>query len=135
MLLTAEGIPGHSAYPEGKRNAIGMMLLLLKELGAEGPVSTLAETVGMESDGKSLGCACRDEVSGGLTCNMGILRLEGGEWYGTLDYALPGDGGPGKAEAAAIAHLPGFEVTRGYAEAAAPCAGGQRAGHCPARVL
>ena len=28
VWVTAEGIPGHSAYPEGRRNAIGMMLVL-----------------------------------------------------------------------------------------------------------
>ena len=110
VLLTATGIPGHSAYPEGRRNAIGMMLLLLKELGAEGPVATLADAVGMESDGKSLGCACRDEVSKGLTCNMGILRLENGVWYGTLDMRCPVTADLEKLREAAIARLPGFEV-------------------------
>ena len=110
VLLTATGIPGHSAYPEGRRNAIGMMLLLLRELGAEGPVATLAEAVGTESDGRSLGCACRDEVSEGLTCNMGILRLENGCWYGTLDMRCPVTADQEKLREAAIAHLPGFEV-------------------------
>ncbi|MBR2661649.1 MAG: dipeptidase PepV [Clostridia bacterium] len=110
VLITATGIPGHSAYPEGKRNAIGMMLLLLKELGAEGPVATLAEAVGLESDGKSLGCACRDEVSEGLTCNMGILRLENGAWYGTLDMRCPVTADQEKLRDSAIARLPGFSV-------------------------
>ena len=110
VLLTATGIPGHSAYPEGKRNAIGMMLLLLRELGAEGPAATLAEAVGLEHDGKSLGCACRDEVSGELTCNMGILRLEKGEWYGTLDLRCPVAADQEKLIRAAAEHLPGFTV-------------------------
>ena len=111
VWLTAEGIPGHSAYPEGRRNAIGMMLLLLKELGAEGPVSLLAETVGMESDGKSLGCACRDQVSGGLTCNMGILKLENGEWYCTLDMRCPVEADQEKLLQSAKKRLEGFTVT------------------------
>ena len=110
VLVTATGIPGHSAYPEGRRNAIGMMLLLLKELGAEGPVAVLAEAVGLESDGKSLGCACRDEVSEGLTCNMGILRLENGAWYGTLDMRCPVTADQEKLRESAIARLPGFSV-------------------------
>ena len=110
VWITATGIPGHSAYPEGRRNAIGMMLLLLRELGAEGPVATLAEAVGMESDGQSLGCACRDEVSEGLTCNMGILRLEKGEWYATLDMRCPVTADQEKLREAAIAHLPGIRV-------------------------
>ena len=110
VRLTATGIPGHSAYPEGKRNAIGMMLLLLRELGAEGPVAVLAEAVGMEHDGKSLGCACRDEVSKELTCNMGILRLQDGEWFGTLDFRCPVTADQEKLKEAAAAHLPGFAV-------------------------
>ena len=110
VLLTATGIPGHSAYPEGKRNAIGMMLLLLRELGAEGPAATLAEAVGLEHDGKSLGCACRDEISKELTCNMGILRLQDGEWFGTLDFRCPVTADQEKLKEAAIAHLPGFTV-------------------------
>ena len=110
VRLTATGIPGHSAYPEGKRNAIGMMLLLLRELGAEGPVAVLAEAVGMEHDGKSLGCACRDEVSKELTCNMGILRLQDGEWFGTLDFRCPVTADQEKLKEAAAAHLPGFVI-------------------------
>ena len=110
VLLTAVGIPGHSAYPEGKRNAIGMMLLLLRELGAEGPVAVLAEAVGMEHDGKSLGCACRDDVSKELTCNMGILRLQDGEWFGTLDFRCPVTADQEKLKEAAAAHLPGFVI-------------------------
>ena len=111
VLLTAEGIPGHSAYPGGKRNAIGMMLLLLKELGAEGPVATLAEAVGMDHDGKKLGCDCRDEVSGELTCNMGILRLEDGAWFGTLDMRCPVTADQETLKQASAAHLPGFTLT------------------------
>ena len=110
VRLTATGIPGHSAYPEGKRNAIGMLLLLLRELGAEGPVAVLAEAVGMEHDGKSLGCACRDEVSKELTCNMGILRLQDGEWFGTLDFRCPVTADQEKLKEAAAAHLPGFVI-------------------------
>ena len=110
VRLAATGIPGHSAYPEGKRNAIGMMLLLLRELGAEGPVAVLAEAVGMEHDGAGLGCACRDEVSKQLTCNMGILRLQDGEWFGTLDFRCPVTADQEKLKEAAAAHLPGFAV-------------------------
>ena len=47
VRITTEGIPGHSAYPEGRRNAIGMMICLLRDLGAEGPLKTLADAVGI----------------------------------------------------------------------------------------
>ena len=110
VAITATGIPGHSAYPKGKRNAAGMMLLLLRELGAEGPAAVLAEAVGLEHDGASLGCACRDEVSKELTCNMGILRLEDGEWFATLDFRCPVTADQEKLKEAAAAHLPGFAI-------------------------
>ena len=110
VWITAEGIPGHSAYPEGRRNAIGMMLRLLRALGAEGAIATLAEAVGTESDGRSLGCACADDISGALTCNMGILRLEDGAWYGTLDFRCPVTADLEALERAAEAHLPGVAV-------------------------
>ncbi len=110
VWVTAEGIPGHSAYPEGRRNAIGMMLLLFKELGVKGAFATLADAVGMESNGASLGCACEDEVSGPLTCNMGILHLENGVIFCTLDMRVPITADLDKLAANARAALPGFTV-------------------------
>ena len=110
VRITAEGIPGHSAYPEGRRNAIGMMICLLRDLGAEGPLKVLADAVGMTHDGSGLGCACSDEVSGPLTCNMGILHLKNGAWTGTLDMRCPVNADLPALRDAAKAHLPGFEV-------------------------
>lgn len=108
--ITTIGITGHSAHPEGRRNAIGMMVCLLSALGVEGPVRTLAEAVGMTSDGSGLGCACRDDVSGALTCNMGILHLEDGYWMGTLDMRCPVNADLKALRDSACMHLPGFEV-------------------------
>ena len=110
VRITAEGIPGHSAYPEGRRNAIGMMICLLRDLGAEGPLKVLAHAVGMTHDGSGLGCGCSDEVSGPLTCNMGILHLKDGAWTGTLDMRCPVNADLPALRDAAKAHLPGFEV-------------------------
>ncbi len=110
VRITAEGIPGHSAYPEGRRNAIGMMICLLRDLGAEGPLKVLADAVGMTHDGSGLGCACSDAVSGPLTCNMGILHLKDGAWTGTLDMRCPVNADLPALRDAAKAHLPGFEV-------------------------
>ena len=110
VWVTAEGIPGHSAYPEGCRNAIGMNLLLLRELGVEGPLRTLADVVGMESNGASLGVAYSDDVSGSLTCNMGILHLENGEITLTLDMRVPITADLEALKNAALAHLPGFHA-------------------------
>lgn len=111
VWVTAEGIPGHSAYPQGRRNAIGMMLLLLKALGVTGALRTLADAVGMEHDGASLGCACSDSISGALTCNMGILHLENGQLTATLDMRCPIDADLPRLRDAALSHLPGFTAS------------------------
>ena len=110
VKVTAEGIPGHSAYPEGRRNAIGMMLILLKALGAAGTLDTLCEAYPMEYDGKALGIACADEVSGPLTCNMGIFHREGGRLIASLDCRCPVSADLEALKASIIAHLPGWTV-------------------------
>ena len=90
VKLVSAGIPGHAAFPEIARNAIGQLLLVLKELGVTGALRTLADCVGMEYDGKSLQVKCEDAISGPLTCNMGIIRYsqETG-LYATLDIRYP----------------------------------------------
>ncbi len=118
VRITATGIPGHSAYPEGRRNAIGMLLLTLRELGATGAWRTLADAVGMEHNGASLGIACADDVSGALTCNMGILHLEGDEIVASLDCRCPITADLEALRDTALAHLPG--VTATHVEIKAP---------------
>lgn len=90
VKVTATGIPGHAAFPAPARNAIGMLLLVLKELGVKGALETLADRVGMQYDGLGLGVKCEDQVSGPLTCNLGILRYsEQNGLYATLDIRYP----------------------------------------------
>ncbi len=89
VLIRTEGIPGHAAMPELGRNAIGQMLLVLKKLGAEGTIRTLADAIGMEYDGSSLGIRVSDEASGPLTLNIGIIRVEDGLVRATLDLRCP----------------------------------------------
>ncbi len=89
VKIHTEGIPGHAAMPELGRNAIGQMLLVLKRFGVKGALATLADTVGMEYDGHSLGIRVSDEVSGPLTLNLGIIRAENGCVKATLDLRCP----------------------------------------------
>lgn len=90
VRLLSTGIPGHAAMPECARNALGQLLVVLKELGVQGALRTVAEGIGMEYDGRSLGIACEDQVSGTLTCSMGILRYnEQDGLYATLDIRYP----------------------------------------------
>jgi len=90
VKLVSTGVPGHAAFPEAGRNAIGQLLLVLKALGVTGGLRALADCVGMEYDGKSLQIKCEDAISGPLTCNMGIIRYsEQDGLYATLDIRYP----------------------------------------------
>ncbi len=89
VKLNSTGMAGHAAYPEAARNANGQLLLMLRALGITGMLRTLADCVGLEYDGSALGVACRDEISGPLTCNLGILRYGQEGCYATLDIRYP----------------------------------------------
>lgn len=89
VSLKAIGINGHAAYPQQARNAIGQMLIALRDLGATGPIAQLADALGTDYSGKGLGLEMSDGLSGPLTCNIGIVRVEEGELSLTLDLRCP----------------------------------------------
>ena len=91
--IIATGVNGHAAMPERGVNAAGMLLIALKELNAGGgshdAIAMLADAVGMDYTGEKLGIACQDELSGALTCNLGILRYDQNEISALLDIRYP----------------------------------------------
>ena len=90
LTLFVTGLTGHAAFPEAAKNALGQLLVVLKELGVKGSLATLADRVGTEYDGLSLGIRCQDVISGPLTCNLGILRYNAKDGlYATLDIRHP----------------------------------------------
>lgn len=89
VRLETVGITGHAAMPEHGRNAIGQMLLVLKDLGAKGIVETLADKIGMTCYAEHLGIAMEDQVSGKLTCSLDIIRTEGDEISAIMDIRYP----------------------------------------------
>lgn len=111
VCIKAEGVPGHAAYPEAGRNAIGQMLITLKELGAEGPIRLLADAVGTTYYGEHLGAQIQDGLSGKLTCNMGILRIENDSLFATLDIRCPILTDHDYLVEMIKQHLPGIAVT------------------------
>lgn len=91
--ITATGVNAHAAMPEGGVNAAGMLLIALKELeaggGSRAAIAMLADALGMDFTGAQLGIACADELSGALTCNLGILRYDQNEISALLDIRYP----------------------------------------------
>lgn len=88
-VITATGVGAHASLPHLGVNAAGMLLIALKELGAADKIAALADAIGMEGDGKSLGIAQADELSGALTCNLGLLRYDGEKLEALLDIRYP----------------------------------------------
>ena len=91
--LTAVGLAAHASLPHLGKNAAGMLLIALSKLNAGGgikeAVRVLADKLGLEGSGASLGIAIEDEESGALTCNLGILRFDGKQLSACLDCRTP----------------------------------------------
>ena len=91
--VEARGVNAHGSTPELGENAIGRLLLALDGLGLSGDhgeaVHFLAELIGMETRGKSLGIALSDDISGDLTLNFGVAKLEGDTLSVTINIRYP----------------------------------------------
>ncbi len=112
VTISATGKTGHAAHPQLGRNAIGQVLITLRELGTQGAVKLLADTIGMEYDAKGLSASIEDGVSGALTCNMGIIRVSPEKLSACLDIRYPITTNPDMLQRLIAQSLPGFEVKR-----------------------
>lgn len=104
VLVEAEGVSAHGSTPGVGENAIGRLLLTLDTLPFEGELAEvihfLATFLGMETDGKSAGIGLYDDVSGGLTLNLGVLTADESKLSLKINYRYPvtksyADCGPG----------------------------------------
>ncbi|NLD34827.1 MAG: dipeptidase PepV [Clostridiales bacterium] len=111
VTISAQGITGHAAHPEGSRNAIGQVLLTLRDLGAVGPIQVLADAIGTQYDGEGLGIQVSDRISGPLTCNLGIIRADEQQIKARLDIRFPLLVNPDMLEHVIRQHVPGFTVS------------------------
>jgi succinyl-diaminopimelate desuccinylase len=79
--LTATGKSGHGSYPPSGINAIAHMTAFLVEqaratgAAVEPPIAFLAERLGFEAFGESLGIAFTDPIHGQLTVNLAETRV------------------------------------------------------------
>ena len=89
VIIETTGVTGHAAFPEHGRNAIGQMLLVFKELGAQGALLEMADAIGMTCHGENLGIAMRDDISGHLTGSLDIIRIEHGHVMAVMDVRYP----------------------------------------------
>ena len=93
LLAEAAGAGAHGGTPWEGENAIGRLMCFLDRLPLEGDlkkaVRLLAGRFALEWDGASLGIALEDPVSGKLTMNLGVVRLDGQELTVQVNYRYP----------------------------------------------
>jgi len=78
VKAVSTGKPAHASTPHEGTNAITGLLLVLASLGdsLEGSESLAFLAGAAEIHGKGLGIDCSDDISGNLTCNLGVATLE-----------------------------------------------------------
>lgn len=93
VLIEAFGVSAHGGTPGEGVNAIGRLMQFLAKLPFEGKLKTaiafLAERIGMEFGGESMGIAMEDEVSGKLTLNLGTIKGDDTHFEVKLNYRYP----------------------------------------------
>ncbi len=95
LRIAASGVTAHAASPEKGKNAQTALLRLLGRLpltpnGLTRALAFLEKLFPFgETDGASAGVKMRDDCSGALTLNFGVLRLENGLLTGGIDIRSP----------------------------------------------
>ena len=93
VSVTADGIGAHGSTPQEGENAIGRLLQALAPLPFDSELSAalrfLADRIGMETGGASLGIGLRDDISGALTLNLGVIEGYEQELSLRINYRYP----------------------------------------------
>jgi succinyl-diaminopimelate desuccinylase len=92
IFVKSEGVPAHASTPWKGRNAITQLAEYLTDVLPEGDgampyMRALARN--LSPDGAGLHIACRDDVSGPLTFNLGMADLTGGRLTLSFDIRHP----------------------------------------------
>jgi len=93
IRLESTGISAHGSKPQAGKNACFAMLELLSHqdlpVVMQDAFSFLTYALTQETNGENLGAAMRDEPSGALTVNLGLLEGNGTSIRGSLDIRYP----------------------------------------------
>lgn len=93
VTVQTHGKSSHGAWPSGGVNAASLMVQLLGDLplgGAQKAVDMLQHNLGVNDwDGGAMGVSMKDEPSGELTCNLGVLRIDEKRFTAQLDIRQP----------------------------------------------
>lgn len=92
--ITATGIGGHAAMPEGTLNASSIMVAYLNEhtellAPSERPFIELLSKVYADTAGEAMGIACSDELFGPLTCIASVIEVKDSHIIQKIDSRVP----------------------------------------------
>lgn len=90
--ISATGIPAHAASPEGSINAINILATYLSDVMKSESVNNVLDFISNISgtyDGSEFGIKFSDDVSGELTCVIGMLRYKDGKVNLSIDIRYP----------------------------------------------
>jgi len=91
FIISAKGKSSHASMPEKGENAITRLLDALGnlDLGEQKQAVGFLARVGRGLNGEGLNIALSDDVSGKLTCNLGMVRFADGRGEVVLDVRSP----------------------------------------------
>ena len=93
LIIKSFGISAHGSVPELGKNAIMQLIKVLNNLEITGElgelIAFLDSHIGLETNGESFGVALKDEVSGGLSFNLGVINYSEGKFSVTLNLRYP----------------------------------------------
>ena len=89
--ISEKGISGHSAFPVGTENAIGKLCkkILQKKDIPEKSIWEFLMRLSGKGYGEQIGINYRDDISGELTCNLGLVRLKNHRLEAEIDIRYP----------------------------------------------
>lgn len=93
-IIKSYGVSAHGSLPEKGQNAISQLILFLNTLDlASGDIADFVkvytEKIGMEYCGQSIGCGLKDEPTGNLVFNVGVIDLNDSEVKVTVNIRYP----------------------------------------------
>lgn len=91
-LYEAGGTGGHAAFPEHADNALRKLCTEISgaDVDEEGRrVINFANAFSTDGYGTEMGIACRDALSGNLTCNLGVIKTKGRKIVFEADIRYP----------------------------------------------
>lgn len=94
IIIKSYGVAAHGSTPEKGVNAIMQLIMILYRLDFAKDdvyqyITHFAEKVGMDYTGKGMGLDIRDDLSGGLTYNVGVMHIDDKRGYAEINIRYP----------------------------------------------